>query len=86
MVTPFSYASLTKDSEFRSMLNKSYPAKNLTAILEPVVANVSFRLKALKIDSLVFSSAQTAARPDAPHCVKPVFAYSPCSKLIVLIG
>jgi len=59
------------------MLDKLKPPKKRTAIRVPVVAKVSFLLKALNIESLVFSSAQTAARPDAPHCVNPVFAYSP---------
>ena len=77
MVTPLSYASLTRDSEFKFISDKSYPPKKRTANLVPVVANVSFLLKALNIDSLVFSSAQTAAKPDAPHCVNPVLAYSP---------
>ena len=46
---------------------RSKPAKNLTGTLGPVVAKASFLLKAEKIDSLVFSSAQTAAKPEAPH-------------------
>ena len=38
----------------------------------PVVAKASFLLSAEKIDSLVFSSAQTAANPEAPHWSKPI--------------
>ena len=50
----------------------SSEAKNLNFILVPEVAYVSFLLKALKIESLVFSSAQTTAKPEAPHCLKTV--------------
>jgi len=51
----------------RSILDKLKPPKKRTAIRVPVVAKVSFLLKALNIESLVFSSAQTAAKPEAPH-------------------
>ena len=67
IVTPFSYASLIKDSEFKSIDERLNPPKNLKAILVPVVANVSFLLNALNIDSLVFSSAHATAKPEAPH-------------------
>ena len=50
MVTPFSYASVIKDSEFKSIDERLNPPKNLKAILVPVVANVSFLLNALNID------------------------------------
>ena len=61
------------------------PAKNLTATLGPVVAKASFLLSAEKIDSLVFSSAQTAASPEAPHCSKPI-AYEFPSTSMALTG
>ena len=46
---------------------KLKPEKNRTVILGPVVAKASFLLSDENMDSLVFSSAQTAANPDAPH-------------------
>ena len=51
------------------------PPKKRTLIRGPVVAKVSLRRSAWKIDSRVFSSAHTPASPEAPQVKLAVSRY-----------
>ena len=61
--TPESYALSIISGAAQRFSSISQPAKNLGLILGPEVPKTSFRNSASKIESLVFSSAQTPAKP-----------------------